>query len=115
MSTNSPDEYIRLIKEVLSNYVRLANKRPNPNLNVVTVFDDDSQHYLVLEVGWERNKRVQNLVIHAALRDGKIWVEEDWTEDGIATYFLRHDVPNEQIVLGFQAPIMRPYTEFAVV
>ncbi|MEN8216360.1 MAG: element excision factor XisI family protein [Pseudomonadota bacterium] len=24
------------------------------------------------------------------------------------------DVPREDIVLGFQAPIMRPYTEFAV-
>jgi hypothetical protein len=36
------------------------------------------------------------------------------TAEGIATYFLDHGVPNDQIVLGFQAPTMRPYTEFAV-
>jgi hypothetical protein len=40
--------------------------------------------------------------------------EADWTKNGIATYFLKHGVPKADIVLGFQAPIMRPYTEFAV-
>lgn len=106
--------YTQLIKDALSSYVRLENRRPDIGYNVTTVFDDESQHYLVLEVGWQNSKRVQNLILHVALRDGKIWIEEDWTEDGIATYFLNHGVPNDQIVLGFQAPNMRPYTEFAV-
>ena len=43
----------------------------------------------------------------------KIWIEEDWTEEGVATYFLEHGVPNQDIVLGFQPPQMREYTEFA--
>lgn len=107
-------DYAQLIKEALSGYVHLANKRPDADCDVITVFDDASQHYLVLEVGWKNNKRVQNLVLHVALHAGKIWIEEDWTEDGIATYFVSHGVPHEQIVLGFQAPNMRSYTEFAV-
>lgn len=110
----SSNEYAPLIKEALSNYVRLANKRPDSDCQVTTVFDDATQRYLVLEVGWKNNQRVQNLVLHIALHGEKIWVEEDWTEDGIATYFLKHGVPYDQIVLGFQAPNMRPYTEFAV-
>ena len=108
------DNYAQLIKEALTGYVQLANKRSDGDFDVTTVFDDVAQRYLVLEVGWKGNKRVQNLVLHVAVRDGKIWVEEDWTEDGIATYFLNHGVPHDQIVLGFQAPNMRPYTEFAV-
>jgi len=108
------NDYAQLIKEALSAYVSLASKRPDPNFEVTTVFDDLVQRYLVLEVGWQDNKRVQNIVLHVALHNGKIWIEEDWTEDGIATFFLKHGVPNEQIVLGFQAPMMRSYTEFAV-
>ena len=106
--------YASLVKKALSEYVRLATKRPNPDYDVITIFDDDSQQYLVLDVGWEDNKRIQRLVLHVAIHDGKIWVEEDWTEDGVAMYFLEHDVPNDHIVLGFQSPMMRPYTEFAV-
>lgn len=105
--------YNMLIKEALSNYVSLANKRPYP-CKVFSVFDDATKHYLVMEVGWHNKKRVQHIILHVALRDGKIWIEEDWTEDGVASYFLEHKVPNEQIVLGFQAPHMRQYTEFAV-
>ncbi len=35
-------------------------------------------------------------------------------EEGIATWFLEQDVPQSKIVLGFQPPTLRPYTEFAV-
>lgn len=108
------NNYAHLIKEALSGYVRLANKRPAVGCEMVAVFDDTRRRYLVLEVGWQNNQRVQNLVLHVAVQDGKIWIEEDWTEDGIATYLLKHGVLHDQIVLGFQAPIMRPYTEFAI-
>lgn len=45
--------------------------------------------------------------LHIVLRTNKIWIEEDWTKDGITTYFLEQGVPNEDIVLGFQPPHMQ--------
>lgn len=48
------------------------------------------------------------------LQNGKVWIEEDLTEDGIATWLLEHGVPNMEIVLGFQPPLIRPSGEFAV-
>ena len=44
---------------------------------------------------------------------GKIWVEVDETEEGIATQFLRAGVPREDIVLAFHPPELRHLTEFA--
>lgn len=41
-------------------------------------------------------------------------MEEDWTEEGVATHFLTAGIPKEQIVLGFKHPEIRPYTDFAV-
>lgn len=66
------------------------------------------------KVDWKENKRILKTVLHVALQNGKIWIEEDLTEEGITTWFLEHGIPNAAIVLGFQPPLIRPYTEFAV-
>ena len=41
-------------------------------------------------------------------------IEEDWTEEGIATDLLEAGVPHEDIVLAFHPPEKRPLTDFAV-
>ena len=53
------------------------------------------------------------MTVYVRIRDGKFWIEEDWTEDGIATDLVRAGVPKEDIVLAFHDPQMRQYTEFA--
>lgn len=51
--------------------------------------------------------------IYVCLKHNKIWIEEDWTEDGVATDFLNAGVPKDDIVLAFHPPHLRQYTEFA--
>ena len=52
--------------------------------------------------------------MYVRLKKGKFWIEDDWTEDGIVAYLKEAGVPNEDIVLAFNPPDMRQYTEFAV-
>lgn len=52
--------------------------------------------------------------IHLQIINGKIWIQRDGTEDGIATDLLAAGIPKEQIVLAFKPEHIRPYTEFAV-
>lgn len=106
--------YTALIKQALDTYVSLTSQISSPTYEIIQVYDDEHHHYLVQKLGWKASHRLQHTVLHVALRQGKIWIEDDWTEEGIATYFLEHGVPREDIVLGFQPPMMRPYTEFAV-
>ncbi len=40
-------------------------------------------------------------------------VQEDWIEHGIAAELEEAGVPKSAIVLGFQPPYVRPYTEYA--
>jgi XisI protein len=107
-------EYPVLVKQALTEYASLVNRFPPSTYQVVLAFDDEHQQYLVRKLGWKESQRIRRTVLHIALHNGKIWIEEDWTEDGIATYFVEHGVPHNDIVLAFQPPIMRPYTEFAV-
>ncbi len=55
------------------------------------------------------------MTVYIRLRDGKLWIEEDWTEDGIATDFVAAGIPKEDIVLAFHEPTMRQYIDFATV
>jgi len=108
------ESYPTLVKQALGEYVALVQKSPDLPYQVMTAFDDEHQQYIVRKVGWQANKRILKTVLHVAIQNGKIWIEEDLTEEGIATWLLEHGVPNTAIVLGFQPPPMRPYTEFAV-
>ena len=105
--------YRELIKRILTEYQEIARRRPTSGIEHLLLMDDERGHYLWLKLGWLGDERINNITVHVHLRDGKFWIEEDWTEDGIATDLLEAGVPKEDIVLAFHHPEERPYTEFA--
>jgi hypothetical protein len=107
------NRYRQLIMEYLSKLEALSREQPRAGVETTCVFDTARDQYLLINTGWERARRVDGATLHVRIRDGKIWVEEDWTEEGIAEFLVRAGVPREEIVLGFQPPSMRPYTEYA--
>jgi hypothetical protein len=56
------------------------------------------------------------LTVYVRIRDGKFWIEEDWTEEGIATKLVGAGVSKEDIVLAFYDPKILVYasTSFTV-
>jgi XisI protein len=46
--------------------------------------------------------------------DGKIWIQQDETEEGIAYDLVSKGIPKEQIVLAYKSIDRRKVTEFAV-
>ena len=107
------DSYRHLIQKILTEYYQLGAKSISSKLEDVLVFDEQHDHYLLIVMGWEGEERIKGNTIHVRLRDGKIWIEEDWTEDGVATDLLQAGVPRSDIVLAFHPPHLRLYTEFA--
>jgi len=77
------------------------------------LLDPIREHYLLMKMGWYQDNRIKSNVIHVRLKDGKIWIEEDRTEDGIAIDLLQAGVSCEDIVLAFHPPRLRQFTEFA--
>ena len=101
-------------EENVIKFIPILAEQDYPDYEVVLSLDDERSQYILRRVGWSGTKRIHYTDLHLALRNGKIWIEEDWTKDGFATDLLEAGVPNEDIVLGFQPPEMRIYTEFAV-
>lgn len=109
------NHYRDLIKQLLARYNEILNRRPVPDQEVELVFDELHDIYMLVTVGWAQRRRVRRTILFVRLRNGKIWIEEDNLEDGLATDLLQMGVSKEDIVLAFHSPEMRRYTEFAVV
>ena len=54
-----------------------------------------------MSLGWIEKKRTLQIRVYVRIRDGKFWIEEDWTEAGIAADLVGEGVPKEDIVLAF--------------
>lgn len=107
------ERYRSLIKKIMEEYQQLGSG--NSDVESVLLLDPISEQYLLLKMGWHQDNRIKRNVIHVRLKDQKIWIEEDSTEDGIATDLLQAGVQREDIVLAFHPPHLRQFTEFAAV
>ena len=105
--------YANLIKSLLDQQVALANRCPEDGIETFGVFDDEHGHYMLMGWGWHDQEYVQRRILHLRMKGEKICIEDAWTKEGIATDLLAAGVPNSDMMLGFQHPIMRPCTEFA--
>jgi XisI protein len=101
------------INRILSEYVELSNRRPQPGIETILIMDEARGHYMWLKLGWTDGKRAKYITAYVRLGEDKFWIEEDWTEDGIATDLVREGVPREDIVLAFHDPETRKHTDFA--
>ncbi len=108
------ETYRTLLKELLTKQAQIMSQGPQTEIETELTFDEDRDHYMLLRLGWTPEGRLFVPTLYARLYNGKIWIENDWTEDGLATGLLEHGVPAEDVVLAFHSPEMRPHTEFAV-
>jgi hypothetical protein len=71
-------------------------------------------HYQWMNVGWQHLNRIYRTIIHIDIKDGKIWLQQNLTDQDPAKELVEMGVPREDIVLGLQAPYKRPYTDYGV-
>jgi XisI protein len=105
-------DYGKLLREILSEKVNIV--KPSSKLAEILVADDENGVYAWQAFGWADNERQSYQRFFARIKDNKIHIEEDWTEEGIGTILLERGVSPKDIVIEFHPPEMRQYTEFAI-
>ena len=106
-------EYPKLIKRILTEYIELCERHSQQDIETFLITDEQNGHYIWMNQGWPHGDRIIGITVYVRIRDRQFWIEEDWTEDGIATDLVRAGAPKEDIVLAFHEPGMRQYTDFA--
>jgi XisI protein len=105
------DEYRRYIQQLLEEHAKLVW---DSRIQAEVIFDVKRDRYQLVYVGWRESKRIYGVVLHVDIIDGKIWIQQDGTEVGIANKLVDLGVSPQDIVLGIDPPKMRQYTDFAV-
>ena len=107
-------EYRACIHHLLQKYTTHTPSYAEAEIEIQLIEDTTHDHYQVYHVGWHRDRRIHGCILHLDIKDDKIWIQHNSTEDRIATELVALGIPKEAIVLGFQAPDRRQYTEYAI-
>lgn len=92
-------EYRRAVKQVLSNYARLRPSHGEIRLDVV--FDEVHDRYAVMQVGWDRGRRVRGNLVYITVQQGKVYVEYDGLERSMADELVALGIPPDEIILAY--------------
>ncbi len=102
------------IIQCMSEYAEYLSGANLPKVAYQLLTDEKRDKYQLLAVGWEEDERIYYVIFHADITDGKIWIQEDNTEDGFANLLLEKGIEKHEIVLAYYPDYHRQYTEFAV-
>lgn len=105
-------KYRQLVQDALLVYGR--QKYGYGDVEIQTIFDVERDHYQIVYVGWQGQNWVHSCILHIDIKDGKIWIQWNGTEDNIAADFVEQGVSKEDIVIGFHPPSVRKFTKYAV-
>lgn len=106
------ETYRQIIEAILTEHTRIPYAYGDIQIEVV--FDRTHDRYLIMNVGWQNGRRIHGCLVHIDLIDGKLWIQRDGTEHGIAKELVEAGVPKEHIVLAFRPAEMRQHTAYAL-
>ena len=104
--------YRQIVRQLIAEYARY--KPSHGEIDTEAVIDPEKDHYEVLHVGWDGQRRVHGAVLHIDIIGGKVWIQHDGTEDGVAEELVEAGIPRQDIVLGFRPAYARQHTGFGV-
>lgn len=106
------DQWRASLEKILQYYASL----PYRYGDVITyvIVSHDRNHFMLVHEGWENHRRVYGTIVHAEIRDHKIWIHYDGIEEGITHELVAAGVPKDRIVLAFHPPEIREHTGYAL-
>lgn len=84
--------YEQILQQVLRDEEQY---QPLHGPKIVSACDAATGQYLLLAVGKQGQRHIDNIVFHAQLLNGKITVETDMTEEGLTLLLLEAGIPAE--------------------
>ncbi len=106
------DKYRQYVRQLLASQAEV--NQAQEGIECQLVIDTEHDHYQLLDVGWDGLNRVYHCYIHLDIKDGKVWIQRNMTENDLAAELVAMGVAMEDIVLGLHPPYKRPYTGYGV-
>ena len=104
--------YAHIIKNILTDYI--ATMQSDLDEEVYLVEDAKQMNYLIYHNAWRQSSRSYGCILHVRIKNGKVYIEYDGTDEGFGDVFVEAGIPKKDIVLAFHAPQIRSLTEYAL-
>jgi hypothetical protein len=106
-------KYEKIILEVLT---EIASSNAKDSVQDIVISDTKKHHYQILHTGWFTPEQfVYQIIIHFQIMEsGKVWLLANNTDNPITEELVRRGIPPSEIVLGFQPPLFRSVSGYAV-
>ena len=106
-------KYSRILSQLVKKHYQMA--RPHlPEMRVEMIIDRKHHHYILMYIGWERERFSYFSALHFDIIEGKIWIQQNNTEDELVDELQAKGIEANEIVLAFLPPEMRIHSGFAV-
>ncbi len=104
------NHYRQSISKFLSKYI---NAWQEEGIETQLIMDLERDHYLLMRVGWDGEKRINHAVFQFDIKDGKIWIQENNTDIEIDKDLEEMGISKKEIVVGFHHPLLREHSDYA--
>ena len=104
----------KAIIEVFEEYAAYLRGSNYSSVDYQIITDDKHDHYQLVAVGWENDRRIFYVIFQADIINNKIWLQEDNTEDGLAALLEAKNISKKELVLAYFPEYHRKYTDYAV-
>jgi hypothetical protein len=108
----TPDRYPQLLEKLLIAHTQMPYSYGD--IKTTLVISPDRDQFILMDHGWENDRRVHGCLFHAQIINGKISIEYDGIEDSITEDLVAAGVPKTDIILAFHHPNLRPHTDYAI-
>lgn len=112
ISADTLEQWRKAIKDSLQYYADIPYRYGDVKTYIIT--GEDRNHFMLMREGWEGHRRIHGCIVHAEIRDDKIWMHYDGIEDSITVDLVAAGVPKDHIVLAFHPVSVREHTEYAI-
>ena len=89
-------KYPTIIKEVIQAYAQFTPSHGQIRLD--PVFDDTNGRYALMQVGWDRERRVRGNLIYITLSNSQVHIEYDGIESGITQDLIDRGIEPQHII-----------------
>ena len=97
------DKYRRIVINLIEKYASF--KSSYTGIKDYAVCDRQTDNYILLNIGWHPSgHRQHGYPIHIRIKDAKVWVEWDGTDQEIVQQLIDAGIPENDIVLGWNKP-----------
>ena len=92
------ENYRQIIQKTVTDHAQYIPS--HGQIKSIPIIDTKHDNYLLMDIGWNNDNRIHNVIFHLRIDEGKVWIEWDGIETGIAQDLIDAGIPKGDIVLA---------------